>query len=64
MEAQDAEFTGRDLPEGYVVDPLRPANELEAWEKLRLTYQTGTVDPAATRDGGRAWTGQSDKRNK
>lgn len=60
----ESEFNGRDLPEGHVVDPLRPASELEAWEKLRLTYQTGTADSAATRDGGRAWTGQSDRRNK
>lgn len=59
---EEAEFSGRDLPEGYVVDPRRPLSELGAWEKLRLAYQTGSVDPAATRDGGRAWTGQRDDR--
>lgn len=58
--AEEAEFTGRDLPEGYVVDPLRPLNELEAWEKLRLAYQTGSVDPAAKKDP-RAWSGQGPK---
>lgn len=55
------EFGGEDnVPAN--VQPKNPA-ALTPSEMLRLTYLTGqTTNPRAPRDGGRAWTGQSDRR--
>lgn len=49
-----SEFAGEDGRSGL---PLKPSSACSASEKLRLTYTTGTEDPDAAPDNGRAFRG-------